>query len=407
MNRPHWWQAPLLRRDAESGGHRRVSWLELFFDLVFVALIAKLSHALGAHLNAAGVIAFVLTLLPVWWVWIAGVVYNERFETDDVRYRLLMLSQLLGVAVMGVFVEGGVTDNNLAFSLSYVATRGVAVLAWWRAGQHNPQVKPIIAREVVGYSANLLLWTISAFLTGPLSLLLKAAGLLADLLTPALVQRLNVGQLPKISTEKIAERFGLLVIIVLGESLVRALNGVTPESDLTAFLRLGVGVVLAFSLWWLYFDHLSDRHADLDGPAGFMWAYGHLPLIAGVVAMAAAVTPIITGTTTEAHATRPASEYLFVAATSEAPGSPRWIFAGALALVYLALNVIDRTLSTPVSSKTLFLPLGLSLSLGAGLALVLAFLPLSDAGLLLGMTLVSVLLVINSSPLIHRKGENV
>lgn len=284
---------PRLRRDAEQRQDRRVSWVELFFDLVFVVLIARLSHDLEGHLDPRGIGAFLLKMLPIWWIWMGTVVYQERFEGDDLGHRLLVGAQVLGVAVLATTIEPGV--GGAAFALSYVVVRGISVLAWFRAGLANAPVRHLIARETVGYAASLVLWTLSAFASGPLALTLRATGLLLDLATPALVQAVTTQRFPKISSDRAAERFGLFTIIVLGESLSRAIAGVPPHASLPAYGLLAGAVGLAFGWWWLYFDRVADRHPDLDGPAGFTWAHGHLPLFVGVVLSAAAVTPLIAG----------------------------------------------------------------------------------------------------------------
>src|SRR5690349_13150855 len=94
-----WWQPPrLIFADDEE--ERRVSWLELFYDLVFVVVISQLSHYLAEHVSLAGALSFGLLFVPVWWVWIGGTIYNARFETPDISYRVATLAQMLPVAAM-------------------------------------------------------------------------------------------------------------------------------------------------------------------------------------------------------------------------------------------------------------------------------------------------------------------
>ena len=83
-----WWQKSQIRIDEELHLHRKVSWRELFFDLVFVVIIAELSHKLASDVSLAGAGKYILLFLPAWWVWIGQTYYTERFETEGIENRL-------------------------------------------------------------------------------------------------------------------------------------------------------------------------------------------------------------------------------------------------------------------------------------------------------------------------------
>ena len=102
-----WWQTPQLHTEGARGEERKVSWLELFYDLSFVVVVSELSHSLATHVGWDGLGSFILLFLPVWWVWISGTIYNDRFETQDLSYRLFVFVQIVIVAAMAVFAHGG------------------------------------------------------------------------------------------------------------------------------------------------------------------------------------------------------------------------------------------------------------------------------------------------------------
>src|SRR5919199_5398923 len=103
MGTRRWWQRPRLRTDEEEHRERKVSWLELFYDLVFVVVISELTSYLSGHVSLEGMLGFSLLFVAVWWVWIGGTLYNERFETEDVSYRGFSFLAMLPVAGVGGF----------------------------------------------------------------------------------------------------------------------------------------------------------------------------------------------------------------------------------------------------------------------------------------------------------------
>lgn len=199
-----WWHRPELHADEEQGRERKVSWLELFYDLVFVVVIARLSHYLAYHIGLEGTLSYILLFIPVWWVWISGTIYNDRFETYDVSYRTIVFLQILVVGAMSIFIEGGTGEQADAFAWSYVAARVLIVLMWWRGGRHNPVARPVTNRYVTGFSISIVLWLLSTFVEGPLSFALKGLGLVIDLITPIFTLP-HQSKLPRFSNSKLGK----------------------------------------------------------------------------------------------------------------------------------------------------------------------------------------------------------
>ena len=117
------WQTPSIHTEGDQEIHRSVSWLELFYDLVFVAVIAQLGHHLAGHMTWGGVAGYALLFVPVWWVWIASTYYNERFETYGLETRIFTFLQMLPVAAMAVFAHGALGETGDQFALAYAAAR--------------------------------------------------------------------------------------------------------------------------------------------------------------------------------------------------------------------------------------------------------------------------------------------
>lgn len=288
-----WWQPPRLHTDDDE---RRVSWLELFYDLVFVVVIARLAHHLTEHPDGRGLVEFALPFVAVWWVWIGGTYYAERFETYDFSFRVFVLLQMLGVAAMAVFAEHALEAGATGFALAYAASRAVITALWWRAGRHNPPARSVTNVYTLGFSVSVVLWVVSAFVPAPWRFALQAAGLLIDLLTP--VRTLPAQRLVfRARASKLPERFGLFVLIVLGESLVGLVNGLADleRLDVTALARFVTGFLVGFGLWWVYFDFVGRREPKLSSTWNSLaWSYLHLPLVMSIAAVGATLTHAVT-----------------------------------------------------------------------------------------------------------------
>jgi low temperature requirement protein LtrA len=289
---PHWWQKPRLRRDAELGLHRKASWLELFYDLVFVVIVAQLAHTLVGRVGWDSVGAYVLMFVPAWWLWIAGTFYAERFEHDDISHRIMVFVSMFPVAALALFTHHGTGGTSREFALAYAAGRLLVVFSWWRGGRHDRDARRMTQVYVRGFSAAIAVMVASVFLPLPWRLGAWGVALLIDLATPffsAGAQR----ELPKLSLSHLGERFGLFTIIVLGESMVGVVQGLASSPQLSGWgvAEAALGMTIAFSMWWIYFDAVEPR-APRRG-LGFARSYLHLPLVMAFAATGAAITNVV------------------------------------------------------------------------------------------------------------------
>lgn len=321
-----WWVKPRLREDAARGVERRVGWLELFYDLVFVVVVAELSHKLAGDASWPGVGAFVLLFFPAFWMWIGGTIYTERFETDDLSHRLSTFLQMLAVGAMAAFVHDGTGATSRAFALSYASGRALICVLWWRGGLHDARARPVTDRYVAGFSVSVVLFAASVLVASPARFAMWGIGLLVDLATPVFAFR-HQPRLPPLSRHRLLERFGLFVMIVLGEAVVAVVHGLAEQGHPSglAFAAAAQGMAIVFCVWWLYYDLVGRR-----GPRpGLSWSmarnYLHFPLLAGITATAAGIVHVL-----------------------EDPGhvsaGARALLAGALAATSLALAALHVVL---------------------------------------------------------------
>lgn len=320
-----WLRPPRLRTDLREEGERHATWYELYFDLVFVAAVSQLATALSREPTLAGFLRFAGLFVPIMWGWAGFSFYANRFETDDVAYRLVKATAMLAIAALAITVHavmrGG--QESVAFAVSYVVTRTCLLALYARARRHaTGRGRRMIDVYLTGFSAGVLLWLLSIAIPGPARYWLWAAALALELgATPSLGWRTLRGA--AVNAPHITERFGQFFIIVLGESLIAVVAGIagTQFSAATSVVAVA-GFVIALCLWWIYFD-LADTSAVGRGLIGLVYVYAHFPLLAGVAAIGAGMRLAIT------HAG---------AATLGA--GARWAIAGGLACYLLSLALL-------------------------------------------------------------------
>jgi low temperature requirement protein LtrA len=325
----HWWQRPALRTDEEEERERTVTPLELFFDLVFVAAVAVFAHELGAHVSWQGLGEFILRFLPLIWIWAGATVYTDRFETDDVSHRLYLFALMLPVAGLAFFAHDAFEEDSVGFALSYAGARLLIIVAWLRAGYHNPGFRPVSNRYSVGFAAAILLWIVSLAVPTPWRFGFWIAAIVIDIATPLFTLK-EQRRLPRISSSHFTERLGLFTILVLGESVVGVASGIAGLETLSleAGLTGAIGLLMAAALWWIYFDFVGGAYGHRYRPGiwwTYAWLYLHTPLLISYTAIGAAMLEIMS------HATEPPSDAI------------RWLICGATAGALLAIAAIEET----------------------------------------------------------------
>lgn len=336
------WQPPRLRTAQDQEEERRATWLELFYDLVFVAAIAQVAHSLGEHVSLSGYIGYVLLFVPVWWSWVGATFYATRFDTDDLGHRLLTLLQMIAIAVLAVNVHHGLGESSVGFALSYVTVRAILIVQYLVAGYHVAAARGLTNWYATGFGIAAVIWLVSVFVPAPWRFGLWVLALIIDFSTPLTAGKL-VAKVPP-SFSHVPERLGLFTIIVLGEAVIAVVRGVAQlEWGVSSAVEAVLGMSIAFSLWWIYFDSVdgSPLRGMRDGRMGIglTWLYSHLPLAIGIAATGVGVEQVIAS---EAGIALPAAQRSLIC------------FSVALCLIALSIiHLITCTLGTTRRRKIL------------------------------------------------------
>ena len=289
--------------------NRPSTTLELLFDLVYVIAVAAAANGFYNRLSEhdfSGFLTFTVAFFILWNAWTSFTWFASGYDPDDWFYRISVMFQMFGSLMIAAnihqFYEQGLTWIGVT---GYAIMRLASCSQWWRVYRQVPGHKKVAGRSMVGLLTLQALWIIWLFLPSALQTPALFLFIAAELLMPVWARS---EQFDNWHPGHIAERYGLLTIIVLGEGVVGVSNSiqyflVNSTSAASSILLLGSSLVaLVFSLWWLYFIVPFDtilnkerRRHDL-----FLFGYGHFFIfaaLAGLGSMLNLVTESVAGET--------------------------------------------------------------------------------------------------------------
>jgi len=278
---------PRFHRDVHFHKHtdRAVGWLELFYDLVYVATLIQIGNFLSANLTMSGFGKFCVLLFVVWWAWTGETLYQNRFFVDDVVHRLLVLVQMFSVAAMGLSVSDAFGALSAQFAIAYAIVRVMLVLMYVRVRRSHPQSADVSLGYMVGIGVGAAVWLSSALLPEGIRWIVWLAAIAFEILFFARPQIVRALLEWAPDDHHLVERFGIFTIIVLGEAFVKVLDDAQGTTLGFDQILLGVLIVaLLFALWWLHFSDAADEVYGLEKTwQPLVWVYGHLFLAASLV----------------------------------------------------------------------------------------------------------------------------
>ena len=299
MDRPDHNRGVLRARDA---GEQRVTPLELFFDLVYVFAITQLSHLLLKHPTIGGALQTLFLLLVVWWAWQYTTWFTNWFDPDALSVRLMLGAVMLASLVMSVAIPEAFGERGLMFALAYVAIQLVRTVFAVLALEASHPLSGGFRRILAWFAAAGVLWVAGGLVEGDaryalwlLALGVDYAGPAAGYWTPGMGRSRTEEW--TIEGTHFAERCQLFVIIALGESILvtGTTFGQAEEASAAAVAAFVVAFLGSGALWWIYFarsaNDASETIALSEDPgrlARSAYTYFHLPMIAGIIAVAAA-----------------------------------------------------------------------------------------------------------------------
>ncbi|MGI8910189.1 MAG: low temperature requirement protein A [Rubrobacteraceae bacterium] len=286
---------------SRDGGGQQVSPFELFFDLVYVFAVTQLSHRLLGELTVGNALETLFLMLAVWWAWVYTTWVTNWFDPGKLPVRLMLVAVMLASLVMSVAIPDAFGERGLMFAAAYAAIQVGRTLFVIVALEKSSSLGRNFQRILFWLATAGVLWIAGGLLDGEaryalwaLALAVEYAGPVSGFWTPGL-GRSTTETWRTVDAGHAAERCQLFVIIALGESLL--LTGATfggievSTATVSAFVVAFIGSV---ALWWLYFARVAEEArevfasaADPGRIARSAYTYFHLPMIAGIITVAA------------------------------------------------------------------------------------------------------------------------
>jgi low temperature requirement protein LtrA len=273
--------------------HRAATPLELFFDLVFVVAIAQaaagLHHSIAEAHVLAGLAGYAMVFFAIWWAWMNFTWFASAYDCDDLPYRLAVFAQITGALIIAAGVPAMLEDRtpNLAVVVGYVIMRLALVSQWLRAAASDPDRRVTALRYARGITLIQVAWVamLLAPRFWPVGFVILAV---LEVLVPVWAERAAPTTW---HPHHITERYGLLTLIVLGESILAATGAVqaalaSGEALVSLVPVIIGGLLIVYSMWWIYFDQpVHDLLTSLR--KAILWGYGHYLVFAAAAAVGA------------------------------------------------------------------------------------------------------------------------
>jgi low temperature requirement protein LtrA len=372
--------AGLLR--ARDGDEERVTPLELFFDLVYVFAVTQLSHRLLDHLTVRGVLETLMLLLAVWGVWIYTAWFTNWFDPTRLAVRLVLVAVMLASLVMSVAIPEAFGERGLMFALAYVVIQvgrtAFTFIAFRKSLGASHPLSRTFQRVLCWLVAAGVLWIIGGLLDTEARYAVWVLALAVDYGGP--VVNFYVPGLGRSRTEEwtiegghFAERCQLFVIIALGESiLVTGTTFAEIEASALAMCAFVVAFLGSVALWWIYFARSAEAAREVftssEDPGRLgrsAYTYFHIPMVAGIIAVAAA------DELTVAHP----GEHATLASVALTLGGTALFVAGHAFFKWAVFGVLPFSRALAIAALAALIPVGfaiptLALSSVAGLIVV-------------------------------------
>ena len=312
-----WWQKPRVASDFSQ--EREVSFLELFYDLVYVVVIAEVAHHLTYHLSWSGLAEFSLMMVFVMWAWLNGMFYHSLHGSNDVSMRVFTFMQMILVGGMVVFIGDMFTDGAAGFAVVFALFQLLFAGLWFRTGYHDPGHRSVANSYSYIYILSALAMFWSATLTNAQTVQVLSAVIGINMLLPFMTYFRKKTRKAAVAATKATgdsvERIGLITIIALGEVVVSSINGVNDLESVTprAVIVGTLGMLIAIGIWWLYFDFISRRLPKKGFWNNQLFPLLHIPLIAAIAATGGVLRDMISHNDA---ALEPTTRWLFVLSVS-------------------------------------------------------------------------------------------
>lgn len=272
--------------------NRRATWLELFFDLIFVVAIGDVTHILNhtheGHLDPLRFWQFVLTFIPLWWIWVSHTMYANRFDADDRRHRLATMVIICLMIIISGLIDERFLSSFEVIAVCYACSKYIIAMMYFVSQQRHKESAQLATAVGWVTLAGATISLASILFPAPQRYVVLYLGILFDLLAFIAFLPRHLQAIP-VHTEHLIERVGLLTLILLGESVISLSTGLANISwTVERLVTAATGFVTISSIWWVYFDsfHLLSKQKLTTGHSVL---YSHFFVFVGLSILASLI----------------------------------------------------------------------------------------------------------------------
>ena len=255
-----WWGPP--RKFSREFEERRISWLELFYDLVYVIVISRATHQLAAHPGWEGLGNYLYLFVMIFWGWANGSLYHDLHGSPGIRTRFMTLWQMVAVAALAVTLDGPPDTLIFRGTIALVVLQGFITYLWWSVGIYDKEHRRLNLPYTYCYLGAMFSMLATLFVPPFFQRILFGVILVLNFLPPFLgARRFQANQSDFSLSKSMMERLGLLTIIVFGEAILGVIGGTGHllMVNWNVWISFGLGILVVFCLWWIFFDLIADR----------------------------------------------------------------------------------------------------------------------------------------------------
>lgn len=263
-------------------GERKISWLELFYDLVYVIAISKITHLLAQHPNFNGLFEYVYFFGIIFWGWLNGSLHHDLHGNIGLRTRFMTLWQMMVVAALIVTLSSPSGKFHFNTSISLLIIQAYITYLWWSVGIYDKNHRILNRPYTICYLLSMFFLFLTLFLQQPYIHLLKYISLAINFLPPFIIKnRAKKTEVQLSLTTSMLERLGLFSIIIFGEVVLGVINGIISleKLNLKVWVLFSIGIIIVFALWWIFFILIADRESRKGFLNGYYIALSFIPTL--------------------------------------------------------------------------------------------------------------------------------
>lgn len=341
-----WWGPP--RKFSTLLKERKISWLELFYDLVYVIVISRVTHTLAGHPDWNGLVEYFYFFIMIYWGWLNGSLYHDLHASPGIRTRFMTLWQMMSVAALAVALSSPADTLVFRTTITLIVLQAFIIYLWWSVGIYDKHHRKLNVPYTICYVAALLSIITTLFIDPPFQQIFFWVTLFFNYLPPFVEAPLLRRENDDFSlSTSMMERMGLLTIIVFGEAILGVIGGISGMVSMNSMIWIcfALGVLIVFSLWWIFFALVADRESKSGYLRGQIMLMIFIPTLGSLGMTGASFPGLIHGMMSTGE------DHLFI---------ERVLFGFGVAIFLWSITAISGFLKYPVeyaSAKKLLQPL--------------------------------------------------